>query len=109
MVKHVSRAYYVSSMPRPHPCHTSLPDLSQELWIDAAVTLTGSYRSADADAQFQLLTKIYWSCAPKEPRIPRKPNYHKAIPSTSFAINDEGVHPAFLLASGLSIPWMLMP
>jgi hypothetical protein len=34
---------------------TSLSNLSQELWIDAAVTLTGSYRSADADVQFQLL------------------------------------------------------
>jgi hypothetical protein len=57
------------------------------------------------------ITKVYWVCAPKESRIPRKPSYHKAIPSTSFAINDEGVHPAFLLASGLSlhIPWMLMP
>jgi len=44
-----SRAYFVSNMPRPHPCHTSLSDLSQE------VTLTGSYRSADADARFQLL------------------------------------------------------
>lgn len=46
---------FVSDMPRPHPCHTSLSDLSQELWIDGAVTLTGSYKSADADAQFQLL------------------------------------------------------
>jgi hypothetical protein len=98
------QAYFVSNMPRQNHCHTSLSNLSQELWIDAAVTLTGSYRSRCRCAVPASSLLRFIGCVHRrslefpESRVITKLSLQRHLPSTMKVFT-----PAFLLASGLSL------